>query len=405
MLRAYKYRIYPNKVQADLIDRTIGICRLVYNLALETKIRAWQSAKVNLSTIDLCYQLVELKDAYPWMKEIDSQALQAAVKKLDKSFAGFFRGNGFPKFKSRRRDSQSFQCPANTRRVDWNKGTLTIPKIADIPIVLSRKFTGIIKTVTISKTPTGKYFASILVDNKAELCPKPVLKAETTRGLDVGIKSFVVTSDGLSFDANRKLKNNLKRLQCLQRRASRKQKGSNNRKKANLCVSTLHEKITNQRTDYIQYVTTRLIRDNQTESFVIENLGVAGMLKNDKLSQALADVSFGKFFEVLKYKCEWYGKNLIVIDRWAPSSKRCSCCGAINEALTLADREWMCTECGAYHDRDYNAANNIRWYGLQQTIFKEQTPVGSRGEPVELRRQRRAKKQEYISGGSVPFGI
>lgn len=394
MLKGYKYRIYPNADQKEKIDQTIGMCRLVYNVALETKIRAYQSARINLSAYDLQKQLTELKATYSWMKEVDSQALNTSIKKLDKSFKSFYNGKGFPKFKSKRRGTQSFQCHTNTRRIDWINSTLTIPKIQDIPIRLSRKFDGQIKTVTISKKTTGKYFASILVDNKTELPANPPITEQTTIGIDVGIKSFAVTSNGRSFEPNRYLKNSLKRLQCLQRRTSRKQKGSNNRKKANLCVATLHEKITNQRTDYIHQVTTRLIRDNQVESFVIEDLGVAGMLKNGKLAQAIADVSFGKFFEVLKYKCEWYGKNLIVIDRFAPSSKRCSCCGAINTELTLADRQWTCEQCGTHHERDHNAAKNIKYYGLE-TILTNHTPVGSRGEPVESRRLRRSKKQEY----------
>jgi putative transposase len=325
---------------------------------------------------------------------VDSQALQYAIRQMDSAFQKFFKGAGFPKYKSKHKSRLSFHAPNNKREVNWANATISIPKIENIPAILDRRFEGRINNITISKTPTGKYFASILVDNKAELPPKIPIIEQSTIGIDVGIKSFVVTSDGRQFEPNRKLKSNLKRLQCLHRRASRKTKGSNNRKKANKYVAILHEKITNQRTDYIQQITTQLIRDNQAESFVIENLGVAGMLKNSKLAQAISDVSFGKFFEVLKYKCDWYGKNLVVIDRFAPSSKRCSCCGAINDALTLADREWVCSACGTHHDRDHNAAMNIKWYGLQQTIFKEQTPVGSRGEPVELRRLRRAKKQE-----------
>jgi putative transposase len=396
LFKSYKYRLYPTEDQLIKIDHTINVCRFVYNLALETKILAYQSARKNLSAYDLHSQLPELKEANPWMKEVDSQALQFAIRQMDSAFQKFFNGAGFPKFKSKHKSRLSFHAPNNTRRINWALSTITIPKIENIPAILDRPFKGTIKDITISKTPTGKYFASILVDNKAELPAKPPISEATAIGIDVGIKSFVVTSDGRQFEPNRKLKSNLKRLQCLQRRASRKQKGSNNRKKANLCVATLHEKITNQRTDYIHQVTTRLIRDNQTESIVIEDLGVAGMLKNGNLAQAISDVSFGKFFEVLKYKCDWYGKNLIVIARWAPSSKRCSCCGAINGALTLADRAWTCAECGTRHDRDYNASQNIKWYGLQQIIFKEKTPEGIGEELVESRRLRRAEKQELI---------
>jgi len=397
MLKAYKYRIYPTSEQELLINRTIGICRLVYNLALETKIRAWQSAGINLSAYDLIYQLVELKDAYPWMKNIDSQALTAAVKNVDVAFKHFFRGAGYPKFKSKKTGTQSFHCPCNKRKVDLEKSTLTVPKIHDIPIVLSRKFTGKIKTVTISRTPAGRYFASILVDTGEQVPEKPAIRPETAIGIDVGIKSFVATSDGRRFEPNRKLQDNLARLQCLSKRLARKQKGGRNRNKVRLQVARLHETIANQRNDYIHQVTTRLIRDNQTETIVIEDLNVSGMLKNRKLARAVMDVSWGRFFEVLKYKCNWYGRNLVVIDRFDPSSKRCSCCGEINAGLTLADRHWQCRSCDTSHDRDANAAVNILWYGMQQQKADQiNTPEGIREEPVESRRLRRAKKQECI---------
>lgn len=387
MLRAYKYRLYPSLEQKAQINRTIGVCRLLYNLALEVKIRAWKSAQKNMTAFDLCYQLVELKKEYPWIAEIDSQAAQAAIKKLDNSFYRFFNGSGYPKFKSRR-NGGSFHCPNNSRRIDWNNNTLTIPKIKDIPIVLTRGFEGEIKTITICKTASGKYFASILVDNKVALPGKTPIKPEKTIGIDLGIKSFAVTSDGRAFAPNQKLKESLKRLKSLQHRASRKKKGSNNRKKANLCVTILHERIKNQRIDYCHKATTQLIRDNQTDTFIIEDLAVANMLQNRKLSKAIQDASFGEFFRQMKYKCEWYGKNLIVIDRFAPSSKRCFDCGEINDGLSLSDREWTCG-CGSYHGRDLNAAKNIKFFGLN-------TPVGSRGGPVESRRKRRAKKQEKM---------
>ena len=391
MLKAYKYQLFPNKRQSEMIEKTLGICRLVYNLGLETKIRAWQSAQKRLSAIDLCYQLPELKESYPWMNEVDSQAVQASVKKLDNAFDGFFKGKGFPKFKSKR-GRQSFQCPNNTRRVDFEKGTITVPKIPNIKAAISRTFEGQIKTITISRTPTGKYFASVLVDNKIELPAKAAIDPTTTVGIDMGIKSFVVTSDGRFYEPNRYLKNSLARLKCLQRRASRKKKGSNNRKKANLCVAILHEKVANQRADYIHKITTGLIRDNQAETFVIEDLNVVGMLKNTKLSQAISDVSFSEFVRQMRYKCEWYGKNLIQIGRFDPSSKTCSKCGAYHEDLTLSDREWACEDCGSTHDRDLNAAKNIKAMGLKQYSGRG-TPV----EPVEPRRLRRTKKQE-LSG-------
>lgn len=373
-----------------MIEKTLGICRLAFNLGLETKIRAWQSAQKRLSAIDLCYQLPELKESYPWMNEVDSQAIQASIKKLDNAFEGFFKGKGFPKFKSKK-GRQSFQCPNNTRRVDFEKGTITVPKIPNIKAAISRTFDGQIKTITISRTPTGKYFASVLFDNKRELPAKAAIDPTTTVGIDLGIKSFVVTSDGRFYEPNRYLKNSVQRLKCLQRRASRKKKGSNNRKKANKCVAILHEKITNQRADYIHKITTALCRDKQADTFVIETLNVVGMLKNRKLSQAISDVSFGEFVRQMRYKCDWYGKTLVQIGRFEPSSKTCSTCGHIKQDLTLADREWTCEACGSTHDRDLNAARNIKAMGL-----KQYSPEGIRKEPVEPRRLRRTKKQELL---------
>jgi len=390
VLKSYKYRIYPTVVQKQKIEQTFNICRLVYNLALQVKIETYKSNKTNLSAFDLDYQLTDMKKEFTWMNEVDSQALQASIKKMDIAFKGFFNGKGYPKYKSKR-GKQSFQCPNNTRKIDWYKNTLTIPKIKDIPIVLNRNFSGKIKTVTITRVPSGKYFASILVETNDIEVIKPQVTPEKSIGIDVGIKAFVITSDGKSFESNRFLKNSLKRLQCLQRRSNQKKKGSNNRKKANRRIVLIHEKITNQRIDYIHKITTSLVKgDNQT--FFIEDLNVSGMLKNRKLSQAISDVSFGEFFRQMKYKCDWYGKNLIQIGRFEPTSKTCSLCGEINEMLTLNDREWVCAGCGILHDRDINAAKNIKKIGLEKYSGE-----GIPGEPVEKCRLRRSKKQEDIA--------
>lgn len=386
MFKSYKYRLMPSEKQKEQMEQHFGCCRLVWNLALAAKKQAWESNRVNLSRYDLQEQLVDLKLANEWLYDANAQSLQSVLLNLDNSYKGFFRGGGFPRFK-KKSGYQSFQCPQS---VSLRDATLNIPKIKYIPIVLSRKFEGKIKTVTISRTPTGKYFASILVETLEERIKQNPIASETTIGLDMGIKSFVVTSDGRYFEPNRKLKNNLSRLKCLQRRASRKKKGSNNRKKANKCVAILHEKITNQRTDYIHKVTTGLIRDNQTETFVIESLNVAGMLKNKRLSQAISDVGWGEFRRQMEYKCQWYGKNLITIGRFEPSSKTCSHCESVNDTLVLTDREWTCTQCGTLHDRDLNAAKNIRNMGL-----KKYTSRGTAGGPVELPSIEGAKKQEF----------
>jgi len=383
MFRAYKYRLYPTDEQKTLIHQHLGCARWIYNYALDKKTKAYTVDKVSLSRFDIQADLPKLK-AQPetaWLKErgrpaVNSQTLQASLENMDKAFRSFFKqmgrsaAAGFPKFKSKKDNRQSFQVPASAK-VDWEKQTLSIPKIKNIPAVFHHQFEGTIKTVTISKTPTGKYFASILVDLAIE--PKAVqpIKASTTVGLDTGIKTFVVSSDGQTFENAKHLKNSLARLKVLQKRASRKVKGSNNRRKANLKVSRLHEKITNQRLNRIHQVTSKLTTNRAIQTICIEDLNVKGMLQNHYLAQSLSDVSLGKFYEVLRYKCQWQGINLVQIGRWEASSKTCSQCGSHKADLTLADREYhgaarRCNHCGNVMDRDINAAINIRNFGLSK---------------------------------------
>ena len=403
MFKAYKYRIYPTLEQQQLIDQTIGCCRLVYNLALNVKIEAYKNYGVKLSAFDLCKQLIELKDEYTWLKDVDSQALQASVKSVDTAFKNFYNGFGYPKYKSKSRTRKSFRCPNAPKRIDWDNSLLTLSKLPNIPIRISRVFDGVIKTVTVSKTPTGKYFASILVDELTkEKEVEPIVESKTI-GVDTGIKSFVVSSNGKVFEANRKFKENLIRLKVLSRRASRKKKGSNNQKKAYKRVALLHEKIYNQREDYIHKTTHQLTNDSQISSIVVEDLNVFGLIQNHKIAQAMSDISLGKFYELLGYKCRWRGINLIKIGRFDLSSKRCFDCGTINDTLTLADRQWTCI-CGETHDRDLNAAKNIKWFGLNKTKLNNKTAMGSRSEPVELLTLVGAMKQEepFVIKGEVP---
>jgi putative transposase len=258
MLKAYKYRLYPNQEQASKIEKHFGCCRLVWNLALTAKQYAFSTNKITLSRYDLQKQLVELKEEYDWLYEINSQSLQSVLLNLDNAYKSFFKGGGFPKYRGRKGD-QSFQCPQNVG-VDYGCGIVKLPKIGMVKSVLSRQFTGQIKTCSISRTAIGKYYISNLVDDKKQLPLKPAIKEHKTIGIDVGIKSFVVSSDGRTFEPNRQLKDNLKRLKVLQRPASRKKKGSKYKKKAYLKVAILHEKITCKRSDYIHKVTNALVR-------------------------------------------------------------------------------------------------------------------------------------------------
>lgn len=363
MLKGYKYKIYPTKTQKELINKHIGACRFVYNLALETKNYAYASHKKNLSCFDLNNQLPDLKKECEWLKEIDSQALQQSITNLDKAFTQFFKGySKFPNFKSKKNNKQSFRNPHGSK-VIVKDNKLYQPKFKDgIKIIIDRKFEGVIKSTTISRTPTGKYFVSILVDNHKELPKKTPIKENTTIGIDLGLKHFIITSDGIKIDNPKYLKQSLLHLKYLQKQASKKKKWSNNRIKANLKVALQHEKITNKRIDFLHKLSTQLINNHDT--LCLENLNISGMIKNHNLAQSISDVSWSKFVDMCKYKAEWYGKNILQIPTFEPSTKICSNCGYTNHTLTLADREWICPICNIKHDRDINASINIKNYCL-----------------------------------------
>ena len=249
--------------------------------------------------------------------------------------------------------------------MDFEKGTITIPKVKGIPAVLHRKFKGTVKTVAISKTPSGKHFASVLVDTDLQKLPTSAIDGDTALGIDLGIKTLAVCSDGRTFDNPKNLQKSVDRLKLLQKRLSRKQKGSSNRNKARIKVARLHEHIANCRRDNLHKVTYALTHDNQVRTICMEDLNVKGMMSNHHLTQAVGDASFGMFLTMLEYKCKWYGINLVKIDRFAPSSKTCSKCGHVYKGLKLSERSWTCPECGTLHDRDFNAACNIKEIGLK----------------------------------------
>ena len=367
MLRAYKYRIYPTDEQKVLFAKTFGCCRFVYNWALNLKITAYKERKETLGNVYLTNLMKsELKAEHEWLSEVNSQSLQSALRNLDTAYTNFFRNTtavGFPRFKSRK-DRQSFLCPQHCR-VDFTDGTITVPKAKDIPAVLHRKFKGTVKTVTVSMTPSGKYYASVLVDTSMqEIQPlEPVLR--TSLGIDLGIKSLAVCSDGRTFENPKNLQKNLDRLAVLQKRLSRKRKGSENRNKACVKVARLQERIANCRRDNLHKITHALTHDNQVRTICMEDLNVKGMQRNHHLAGSVGDASFGMFLTLLEYKCRWYGVNLVKIDRFAPSSKTCRKCGCVYKGLKLSERSWTCPECGAHHDRDFNAACNIKEFGLK----------------------------------------
>ena len=367
MLRAYKYRIYPTDEQKVLFAKTFGCCRFVYNWALNLKIEAYKLEKKSVAYKEVQNRMVnELKKENQWLTEVNSQALLNSIRNLDTAYKNFFRDThavGFPRFKSRK-NRQSFQCPQHCS-VDFGKGTVSIPKAKDIPAVLHRRFKGTVKTVTVSMTPSGKYFASVLVDTAIQELPVSPIQGDTALGIDLGIKSLAVCSDGRTFDNPKNLQHSLDRLALLQKRLSRKQKGSANRNKARIRVARLQEHIANCRKDNLHKITHVLTHDSQVRTLCMENLNVKGMQSNHHLAQAVGDASFGMFLTMLEYKCRWYGVNLVKIDRFAPSSKTCGQCGYVYKGLKLSERSWTCSECGTHHDRDFNAACNIKEFGLK----------------------------------------
>lgn len=367
MLRAYKYRIYPTDEQKVLFAKTFGCCRFVYNWALNLRIEAYKSDKRTVPNKEIQDCMVnELKAEHDWLKEVNSQSLLYSLRNLETAYTNFFRNTkavGFPKFKSRK-SRQSFLCPQHCR-VDFAKETITIPKAKDIPAVLHRKFRGAVKTVTVSMTPSGKYYASVLVDSSIQQLQAAEPQEKTTVGIDLGVKSLAVCSDGRTFENPKNLQRSLHRLAMLQKRLSRKQKGSANRDKARIRVARLQEHISNCRKDNLHKITHTLTHDSQVRTICMEDLNVKGMQRNHHLAQAVVDASFGMFLTMLEYKCRWYGVNLIKIDRFAPSSKTCGKCGHIYKGLKLSERSWTCPECGTHHDRDFNAACNIKDFGLK----------------------------------------
>lgn len=394
MLKSYKYRIVPTQSQKKILAQYFGACRWIYNRQLNRRIEAYQTDKTKLSAIDLIKEVTGLKkqEETSWLSFVPNQCLQQSIRNMDSAFTRFFRDKkGFPKFKSKHNSRQSIQFVQNFS-IDFENGKVKIPKI-DQPIkcYVDRTFTGKIGTVSLSKTPTGKYFVSILVDNGISLPEKPTIRENQTVGIDVGLKDFVVLSTGERITNPKHYQQSEKRLKCLQRRLSKKQKGSNRRNKAKLAVAKCHEKIANQRKDFLHKLTSKIIAENQ--SIVIEDLAVENMLKNHCLAKAISSVAWSEFFRQLQYKSEWSGRNLIRIGRFEPSSKMCTC-GVVNSALTLKDRHWTCTSCGNTHDRDLLAAQNIKRFGLVPQNLIGHSPAVSGGGHVELLPLGGAKKRE-----------
>jgi len=385
IIKAYKQRIYPNKEQTELIEKHFGAIRWIYNWGLDKKIEAYQKDKKRISCFDLINELPKLKkqENYKWLQEVSASSLQMSIRNLDNAFTKFFREKkGFPNFKSKKKNKNSFQLPQRNK-IDFKNKRLQVLKIGKLKIKLDKELKGKIKTVIISKNKVNQYFASIIVETPENCLKKKAIKEKTTIGIDLGIKDFAVISDGRKIKNNKFLRKNEDRLKVLHKRLSKKQKGSQNRKKAKFKLAKLYNKISNQRSDFLHKFTYQLTHDKQVQTIAIEDLNVNGMMKNHCLAKAISDVAWSEFKRQLNYKCEWYGKNLIVIGRFEPSSKMCSC-GEINKELKLSDRKWICKKCGVEHDRDLLASQNIKRFALQKQNLI--TPLLKRVESVELSR-------------------
>jgi|688.fasta_scaffold231973_2 putative transposase len=353
MLKSYKYKLNPNEEQKVLLNKHFGSIRFAYNYFLNERKREYETNKQSLNYYDNARALTELKkqEEYYWLNEINSQSLQVSLKHLDDAYNGFFKKRtGFPKFKSKH-NKNSFKVPQFVKLIN---GKLKIPKFDQvIDVILHRTFSGKIKQCTISKTTTNEYFVSILVETEH----KKLEKTGKGVGIDLGLKDFVITSDGYKYKNNRYTKTYQTLLRKAQQHLSRKTKGSKLYELQRLKVAKLHKKITNSRLDNLHKVSTDLIR--KYDLIVLEDLNIKGMIKNHKLSKHIADASWSKFIELLTYKTEWNDKQIVRIDRFFPSSKTCNCCGYINQNLDLSVREWTCPSCKTKLDRDLNASKNI----------------------------------------------
>ena len=351
MLRAYKFRLYPNKEQKEYLVKCFGCTRFIYNKMLSDKIKHYEKTGKMLKNTPAKY-----KKEYPWLKEVDSLALANAQLNLEKAYRNFFRDKtvGFPKFKSRK-SKQSYTTNNQNGTVYIENSHIKLPKLkSKIKIINHRKFQGKIKSCTISKTRSNRYYISILVEENI----KPLPRTNKKVGIDLGIKNFAITSDGEIFENPKWLRKSEKRLRKLQKDLSRKKKGSKNREKARLKVAKQHERIVNQRKDYLNKLSSKIINENQV--IVLEDLKISNMLKNHNLAKSIQEVSWHEFRRQLEYKAKRYDREIIIAPSNYASSQLCSNCGYKNKDVKdLALREWTCPKCNSHHDRDINASKNL----------------------------------------------
>ena len=368
MEKAYKFRLYPTKEQEILIQKTFGSCRFVYNHYLAKRIEMYKTDKTTMSCNQCLKDMTSLKKELEWLKEPDSHALQYSLKDLDQAYKNFFRRVkqgaskvGFPHFKSKKDNRKSYKTGYTNNNIQVLEKQIKLPKLGLVKCKISKQIEGRILNATISQNPSGKYFVSVCCTdvNIPQYSP-----TGSVVGIDLGIKEFAITSDGVHIQNPKFLRKSEKKLAKLQRELSRKTIGSSNRNKVRIKVARCHEKITNQRKDFLHKLSIKLIKSYDV--ICLETLKVKNMVRNHKLAKAISDVSWSEFVRQIGYKADWYGKIIQKIDTYYASSQLCSVCGYKNtETKDLSVREWGCPECHTIHDRDENASNNILREGLR----------------------------------------
>ena len=339
----------------------------MYNKTLDIKKTAYETDKTKLSKFDLIKKIKPLKDEYPWLRDVPHVCLPQAVSNMDAAYQNFFKsGKGYPKFKSKHRSCKSCKFPYPFCDVLQDTSRLKLSKIGLVKYNKDREFVGTLRHIVVTQESDGKYYASCLVATDIEV-PKPQpVEASTTVGIDLGLKDFIITSDGRKIPNPRFYATIDRRIARLQKHEARKTKGSKRRARIRLKINKLYIKKRNLVKNFIYHVAKTLLRESQT--LLMEDLNIVGMVKNHKLAKSIQNICWGALRRVLEYKSKWLGHNLIFIDRWAPSTKTCSCCGYKNDTLTLSDRSWTCPGCGTHHDRDINAALNIKRMGLAKVL-------------------------------------
>ena len=418
MLRATKIKLYPTSRQATQINKLLGCCRVVYNKALDRKIKQYKEHNIseNRTTISHWFHHELLTNPnFVYLKEQNTKVLKQAIMDMLTAYNRFFKQHtGYPKFKSKHDNKQScrFERAAISKRNDYISYKLSLANIKNIKFICSKKYAEYlqkhkanIKQATLSKLPCGEYYLSILVDG--DLTHKSVQDTDKCVGIDLGVKDFVITSEGEVFNNLHFKKNEVGKLKRLQRQLSRKVKGSNNRDKARVKLAKANKKINDKKQYYLHAVSNALINENQV--ICMENLNVKGMLRNHRLAESIAEMNFGEFRRMLEYKARWYNRKIVFVDRYYPSSKTCGHCGYKYKDLTLSIREWTCPECGTKHDRDINAAVNIlhegmRLLGSSTTEFTlvDYPPMDDRSE-MDLKSNDRLKQEANKEQSSTLF--